>query len=437
MLADKGMQVRIFILKITDQFSADFLTNYQRLIEQEKAEIYEIQKKKDFPACNSNDVVIDALFGSGLTRPLEGIAAELVVHINKCRNTCIAIDIPSGLFVEDNTGNTLNHIIKADYTLSFQFPKISFLLADVGNYAGKWAVLPIGLHPEAIEKTKTCYHYTTAQPVKAMIKPRERFSHKGTFGHALLISGSYGKMGACVLASRACLHTGAGLLTTHIPKSGYNIIQTAVPEAMASIDESTDSFSTLPELETFNCMGIGPGIGTAAITQKAMQKTLTSFKGTIVLDADALNILAGKKDWMKQLAGRAILTPHPGEFDRLAGKSGNAWERLQKLLVFVKKHQTIVVLKGAYTSIALPDGNCYFNSTGNAGMATAGSGDALTGVILSLLSQGYALHEAAILGVYLHGLAGDIARSEKGEEALIASDIIDNIGKAFFHIKNS
>ncbi len=438
LLAGKGyLHIRFFLLNISSSLSHDAAINRERLIQQNIVQIGLINSPDDFPVINEEAVVIDALFGSGLSRPLAGIAAALVKHINKAHCQVISVDIPSGLMGEDNTENDHDTIIRADHTLSFQFPKIAFFFAENENYTGRWHILDIGLHNEAIENIKTPYFYLEEKDIRNFIRPRKKFSHKGTFGHALLIAGSYGMMGAAVLAAKACLRTGAGLVSAHIPARGYEIIQTSIPEAIVSIDPSEICFSQVPDLIPYNAIGIGPGIGTHSPTLKALKELLTSCTRPAVIDADALNLISVNKDLIKLIPKNSILTPHPKEFERLAGKSISGYDRLKKQTEFSEKHQLIVVVKGAHTTISLPDGRCYFNSTGNPGMATGGSGDVLTGIITSLLAQGYAPTEAAMAGVFLHGLAGDIAAFKYGHEALIASDIIACIGEAFQQIKKN
>jgi NAD(P)H-hydrate epimerase len=283
----------------------------------------------------------------------------------------------------------------------------------------------------AIEEFQTDW-FLTDYPTYDYVKVRDRFSHKGDFGHALLIAGSYGKMGAAILASRGCLRSGVGLLTTHVPRYGYQIIQTAVPEAMASIDRSDIMITEFPDLDVYSAVGVGPGIGKKSNTVKAIKSLLESVGDKpLVMDADALNILSENRELLNLLPENCILTPHPKEFDRLAGESESHYDRLLKLMSFVKKYKVLVVLKGAYTITALPDGKCFFNTSGNPGMATAGSGDVLTGMILAMLAQGYSLKEAAIAGVYAHGMAGDRAAKEESEAGVTASGIIENIGKSF------
>ncbi|MCB2195029.1 MAG: NAD(P)H-hydrate dehydratase [Bacteroidetes bacterium] len=428
-------KVEVFLLKISSKLSADCQINLDRLKEL-GIKINTIESKADFPEIYENDLIVEGLFGSGLTRKLEGLPKDLVMHLNNSGAEIISIDIPSGLYGEDNAGNDIDAIVKASYTLTFQLPKLSFLLPENEPYVGKWEVLPIGLNEEFINKQDSDYYYVTGDWIKENLKNRSKFSHKGTYGHVLLIAGSYGKMGAAILSAKAALRSGAGLVTTHLPKIGYEIMQTALPEAMISIDWSDIIFTNIPDSENYTAIGVGPGIGTKQNTQKALASLLQHTEKSMVIDADGLNILAMNKELLKNIPENSILTPHPKEFERLIGKATSGLERVEEQINFSKKYNVFVVLKGAHTSITCPDGKCYFNSTGNPGMATAGSGDVLTGMILSLLGQGYNPKMAAIIGVYLHGLSGDLASELNGEEALIASDIIENIGMAYSYIKD-
>jgi len=437
MLAGEKYSVSVYWVKFTENCSKNWGINFQRLKDQGIADIGILTRTDKKSQISADYLVIDAIFGSGLSRPLEGFPAEIVDHINASGANVISIDMPSGLFGEDNSGNNPNHIIKANYTLSFQFPKLSFFFADNEEFVGEWSVLPIGLHPEIINSTDTGYNFLTGSFVKSKLKIRSKFSHKGTFGHALLISGIYGRMGAAVLASRACLRTGTGLITAHVPRKGYDILQNSVPEAMISLDESDNIFTGIPDLDQYSAVGIGPAIGLKDSTQKAFRELLKTINVPLVIDADGINILGENKELLKQLPKNTILTPHPKEFERIAGKTSNGFKQIQRLVELSVKYQIFIVLKGAHTAIVSPDGLCYFNTTGNPGMATAGSGDVLTGIILSLLGQGYNPGDAAVTGVYLHGLAGDSAAVETGEESLIANDIIDYLGTAFNELKNS
>ncbi len=434
MLADKGYTaIRLYQASFSSGLSPDAAVNRQRLLDQHLVPVTVIEAASHFPALQPADIVVDALFGSGLSRPLSGLAAELVQHVNASGCRVIAIDIPSGLMGEDNAGNTADNTITADHTLTFQFPKLAFFFPENEIFTGEWTVLDIGLHKQSMEEKDTPYYYIERNDIARILKPRSKFSHKGTYGHALLIAGSYGMMGAALLASKACLRTGAGLVTVHTPAKGCEIIQSSVPEVIVNPDPAEEYFSRVPDLIPYKAVGVGPGIGTRAVVLKAFRDLLQKCLGPMVVDADALNLLAARRDLIGQLPLNSILTPHPREFERLSGPYRNGYDRLTKQTAFARQHNIVLVFKGAYTTIALPDGRCYFNSTGNPGMATGGSGDVLTGMILSLLAQGYEPADAAVAGVYLHGLAGDLAAQKTSRQALIASDITDNIGNAFLN----
>ncbi len=433
-LADLDFFCEVFLLDFGKELKGSPATNWQRLEKQKKVKLFKIKSETDLPDLAPTDIIIDGLFGSGLTRPVEGFPAVVVQKINTLAERIIAIDIPSGLMGEDNSANIPENIINADFTLTFQFPKISFLFAENEIYTGKWEVLPIGLHPDGMQQISSDIFFTEKEDIQKIIQPRAKFSHKGTFGHALLIAGSFGKMGAAVLASKACLRAGVGLLTSHVPRLGYYILQTAVPEAMASVDPHDLMFTEFPDLSSFSSVGVGPGLDKKQNSRKALCELLEKVNCPLVIDADGLNILSENKTWLEKLPQNSVLTPHPGEFQRLAGETANSYERIQKQLQFAKKYKVIVVLKGAFTTIATPEEKLFFNSTGNPGMATAGSGDVLTGIILSLLAQGISPENAAKAGVFLHGLAGDLAAGEKSENALIAGDITEFLGKAFLEL---
>lgn len=426
----KIFNVHVFLLKSPKTLKNSPKINYERLLSLGDVKLTELSET-NLPVGKNKTLIIDALFGSGLNRPLEGFAADVVKHINQSGAYIISIDIPSGLMGESNEGNSPETIVHANETITFQFPKLSFFFPENEMFTGEWHVADIGLHPDKIFEMPASYHLLEKSDLQWKVHKRKKFSHKGTYGHALLIAGSYGKMGAAVLASRACLRSGVGLLTTHIPHGGYQIIQTTVPEAMTSIDDSDLMFTSVDPEKTFSAIGIGPGIGVKVNTQRGLHKLISEAKVPMVLDADALNILSLNKSWINELPANSVLTPHPGEFDRLAGESKNGYERMMKAKAMAENHKLIVVLKGAHTIIALPGGNVWFNSTGNPGMATAGSGDVLTGIILGLLAQGYSPADASLIGVFTHGLAGDQAALGKGQIALIAGDIIENLGKAF------
>ncbi|MDH3648792.1 MAG: NAD(P)H-hydrate dehydratase, partial [Saprospiraceae bacterium] len=341
-------------------------------------------------------------------------------------------DVPSGLFIDEPTNHTT---IRADHTLTLQAPKLSFFFPENHHAVGEWHILDIGLDDEWMNREPTSNYYFIPAMANTLLNKRSKFDHKGTFGHALLVCGAYGKMGAAVLAAKGCLRAGVGLLTAHIPASAYAIMQSSVPEAMVEVDTSENYFTGRPLDDRFTAIGMGCGIGKQPETRQAVLGLLDEYDGPLVLDADALNILAEEKDGFSKLPLHCILTPHPGEFERLAGTATDSFQILEKQRELSKNHQIYIVLKRGNTCITTPEGLTFFNSTGNPGMATGGSGDVLAGFITGLLAQGYASHEAATLGTYLHGLAGDIGAMAIGQNALIASDIIDHLGQAFQSIE--
>ncbi len=380
------------------------------------------------------DLIVDGLFGAGLSREVSGLYADVICKMNASGAEIWAIDIPSGLMGEDNSTNG-DAIIRAKRTFTFQQPKLSFFFAENYKYIGTLHVIDINLHPEAIANTPSDYSVIDIDQIR--INQRKKFSHKGTYGHGLLIAGKYGMAGAAILSSRSALRMGIGLLSTHIPSHIYSIIQTSVPEAIVDIDENQTCFSNINDLSRYSAIGIGPGLGTSEESYQGFLGLLSQCSPEIpmVVDADALNIIAQHKDLLQQLPTNTIITPHPKEFDRICGDSKNGYERMCKGIELAKEHQIIVIIKGANTNIAFPNGKVEFNSTGNPGMATAGSGDVLTGIILSLLAQHYPAEDAARIGVYLHGLAGDIAADNLSEESVTASDLISYLPEAIKKVK--
>lgn len=435
LLKDECYKVETYLFNPTEHLSFDCELNKQRILGMEQVEFTEVVTEFTPPTLTDRDVVIDGLFGSGLNRPLTGGFAAMVQYINQSDATIVSIDIPSGLFGENNQTNDPDSIIRASLTLTFGFPKLAFFFPENAQYVGEWKVLDIGIHPAIVEHTATPYVMVTEEDIAEVFQPRDKFSHKGTYGHAMLIAGSKGKMGAALLAARSCLRSGAGLLTVHIPQRGEVIVQTAFPEAMISLDPHQDYFTTVPEIATYSAIGLGPGLGQHLESAAALERLLQTTDKPVVLDADALNLIASNKDLLNRIPERSILTPHPKEFDRIAGESNSMFERLKKAQVFAQDHKLCIVLKGTYTAICTPGGNVYFNSSGNPGMATAGSGDVLTGIILGLLTQGAEPETAAVSGVFLHGTAGDLAAVYRSEESMIAGDITDMLGKAFKQIK--
>jgi NAD(P)H-hydrate epimerase len=369
-------------------------------------------------------MVIDALFGTGINKPLEGLAAAVAKHLNNAHSTVVSIDLPSGLDPDRSSiGQT---IVKAAHTLSFQCLKLAFLLPENAPFIGQVHLLDIGLHPDFPKLFEPGYQFFDASMAAAFYKHRKPFAHKGTQGHAALVVGTPGMMGAAILAARACLRSGVGKLTCFIPSEGLEILQVAVPEAICKLrDTDRNEFKAI--FETFSALGIGPGIGTSDRSTQLFFDLLSVYNGRLILDADALNIVAAHPDRIGKWPSQTILTPHIGEWGRLAGKSLNDFERLEQVKAFSQKHDCIVVLKGRYTFIATPGGKCYFNGSGNSGLAKAGTGDVLTGIITSYLAQGYTPTEAALLGVYVHGHAADEAIKTINIDSLMASDVIDQL----------
>lgn len=424
-LSSCGYDVQVFIVEYTLHATDDFQHNLSRL--GNHLTPHRIHSENALPQLGRHVVCIDALLGSGLSRPVDGLLGIVINHLNTLPNKLIAVDIASGLYT-DQPNAPSDIIIKPRYTITFQLPKLAFLLPQNAEYVGEWRAVDIGLSAQYIAGTDTPYYFTDKSEAEKRIKPRQKFSHKGTYGHAVIIAGSYGKMGAAVLSGKACLRSGVGLLTMHVPACGYEITQISVPEAMTTVDESAKYISKIPDLTSATAIGIGPGIGQDSATVKALEKVLQQAKVPVIIDADALNILSANRHLLYKLPENTILTPHPKEFQRLAGESSNEYERLEKARAFSSKYKVIICLKGANTAVVLPNGEVHFNSTGNPGMATGGTGDVLTGIITSLLAQKYDPADAAILGVYQHGLAGDRAAEARGQTALIASDVVEHLG---------
>lgn len=425
--------VAVWIINLSDNSSAEFDTNLERLKESEEVAIKWVESSEDLPLFDENEILIDAILGTGLTRPLEGELVNIVNFLNECNNTMVAVDLPTGVFSDScTTGETL----QANYTFTFELPKLAFFFPENFKSVGDFEYASIGLDPKFIKETESPYHYTTFQDVYHLHKKREKFAHKGVFGHALLVAGSYGKMGAAILATKACLRAGVGLVTIHVPTCGYEVLQTAVPEAMVSLDEDQYIFTRVYDLHRYSTIGVGCGLSTKNRTRNALCYMLKHIDTPTVLDADALNILGQSPDWLEYIPKNSILTPHPKEFERLFGKTYDNFERNELQRQKAKELGVYIILKGANSCVATPDGSCYFNSTGNPGMGTAGSGDVLTGILTGLLAQHYTPFEACILGVYLHGLAGDLAAKHHGHEALMAGDITEYLGMAYKEFYN-
>jgi hydroxyethylthiazole kinase-like uncharacterized protein yjeF len=433
LLSVANMHTKVITVFNESAPSADCKTNLARLQGNKLVNIIELKQQQQLPNFNRFDLVIDCLFGYGLNKPVSGIFKEVIEKVNASAATVISIDMPSGLpadvlqpqAVKDYT------VVQAQHTLTFQTLKHSLLFAETGSYAGKVQVIPIGMHQGFEGHAHAHMELISTELVQSIIKPRQTFAHKGTHGHVMLAGGSYGKMGAAVLMAKGALYSGCGLLHAYVPKVGYTILQTALPEAIVMTDDEFYEIRHFPNLQGCTAAGIGPGMGMHAETIKMLGAHLPSIQIPVVLDADALNCcstLLQEHHFSFRFPKQCILTPHPKEFDRLAGFSSNSFERQQKAHAFAQIHDVVVVLKGAYTRICLPDGRMFVNTSGNSAMATGGSGDVLTGLVASLLAQGYSVNDAAIAGVFIHGLAGDIAA--KGKFAISASEIASAISPA-------
>ena len=434
-----GFVVRVALLP-AEKYSADYEHNRHAL----PAEVAVQELSADsLPDLQPDTLVVDALFGTGLTRPLTGVAAAVVTHLNDARARVLAVDVPSGLLADQPQPDPAASVVQATHTVSFGLPKLAFLLPQNAGYVGEWHVVDISLSQGFIDQTETPWHLTQLPPAgfswppEAIPRPdvvlpkRGRFAYKNTFGHALLLAGSRGKVGAAVLAAGACLRGGVGLLTVRVPGCGYDILQTTRPEAMCLPDPQADFISELPELTAYQAIGIGPGLGQEQATRAVFEQLLRTAKVPLVIDADALNLLGQHRELLDLLPPDTVLTPHIGEFTRLTEKARDDYHRLDLLRGFSQQHRCLIVLKGAYTAVAAPDGQVYFNTTGNPGMGTGGSGDVLTGLLLALRAdQRLDALAATRLAVLAHGHAGDLAAQETGEAGLVAGDIVRFIGPA-------
>lgn len=430
LLTQRNYSVQVFITHKNNNFSSDFLSNKVRL---EDTAVPMVALNDEISLLNiqqyihQSATIIDAIFGSGLNKSVSGLFKKVIEQLNNLPNTVVAVDMPSGLHQDKYMEGKK---IKADYTIAFQFPKLSFLLPENEQFVGKWFVEDIGLDTGFLTDTSIQHQVIDCAFLQQFIKQRKRCSHKGTYGHSLIVAGSYGKMGAAILCSKAALKSGSGLVTAHLPKCGLSIMQSSLPEAMVMADVLDYQIGDMMPTNSYAALAIGPGLGQDSATVQAVERYLKKNLATVI-DADALNIIAKHSD-LKQFIKGKILTPHPKEFERLFGASNNPYERLKLLHNVAQAYDCTIILKDAYTCIASPNQNSFwFNITGNNGMATAGSGDVLTGLVAGLLAQGYTAFEASVLGVYLHGLAGDLYIEKHAPHSLIASDLIDHFGQAF------
>lgn len=433
-LLEAGYTVKTVLCQPDPKVSRDTLEQLIDLQQTDGADIFTLDNPIMLEDLDSRfDYLIDGLFGTGLNRPMVGYFSKIVHWINKQQLFKIAIDLPSGLQGEDNKTTLAPNVVHANLTLGLQFPRLAFLMPENESFVGTWELVDIGIHQEVVQRMPSVYHYSTLEDIKPLLKVRSLHAHKGTFGKVLLIAGSPEMTGAAILSLRGALRSGAGLAYLRIPAKAIPVIQSAVPEALIQSSENP-----VGDLTEFAAIAIGPGIGLHPAQMTYLRTVLQLKPSSLVIDADALNLIAAHPDLMKLLPQNAILTPHPKEFDRLAGgPSDNGYDRLQKALAFAKSKQVYIVLKGAHTACITPEGQCSFNSTGNPGMATGGSGDVLTGIIVSLLAQGYEPGDACKLGVFLHGLSGDIALQAQSYESLVAGDLAENLGLAFKQLEHT
>ncbi len=430
MLLQNGYKVKVYIVKHSLKGSTDFETNEKRL--RELTQLEYIDNVKVVPELKSQEICVDAIFGNGLTKATEGVAAAVIRSINKSGATIYSVDVPSGMYCDKANADS-DTVVQSTITFTFHSPKLTFLFPQNEKFVPEFKVLDIGLSKQFEAQIASPYEYVEDTLIKSLSKKRKKFGHKGTYGHALICAGGYGKMGSAILSVGAALRSGAGLITAQVPKCGYEFMQITNPEAMVLVDSNEMFIAESPDYTQFSAIGIGPGIGTGTATGELIERLLrrTQLPIPLVMDADALNILAKYRPLKSLLTQRMIITPHPGEFKRLMGEWKDDMQRLQKQIELSKQQKCVVVLKGAYTSISTADGKVYFNTTGNPGMAKGGSGDVLTGVITSLLAQGYTGDAAALIGVYVQGMAGDNAAASLGQTGITARDIIHYLPGAF------
>ena len=436
MLAEEGYHVETFLFNTNGKLSEGCQINKDRLAQCDNIIFHEITSQFEPPVLQNTDVVIDGLFGTGLNKPLNGGFATLVKYLNASPACIVSLDIPSGLMCEDNTYNVRSHIVRASVTLSIQLPKLAFLLADNQPYTGEVQLINIGLHPDGIKAAKAEYSILEKDEMAALLKPRPPFGHKGTFGNGLLVAGSYGMAGAAILGARAALSCGIGKVTVRTPSDNVLPLQISIPEAIVNPDPNRQTFSAPIDTENYSAIAIGPGLGQNRDTEIAFIEQVRHAQAPLIIDADGLNILSSHKGWIQQIPKNCILTPHPKEFERLAGNCIDSYSALRQAREMATRHQFYIILKGHYTAICTPAGHTYFNPTGNAGMGTAGSGDVLTGILLALLAGGYQPEDACKLGTYLHGLAGDLASESLCQECMLASDLIRFLPFAFNKLRN-
>lgn len=433
LLSEQNRMVQVIVVQHTEHFSEDAQINFDRLPEVLKTSLITIREENDIHQLQlkENTLVIDALLGTGTNKPMTGILKAVVLSINNSPCTVVSIDVPSGLMIDSSSAIVQDGCIQADVVLSLQLPKLAYLLPENKAIVPAFECIDIKLDQQALLEQQTPYYFAEQQDIAALLEPRNTFSHKGTYGHALLLAGSNGTSGAAVIAAEACLRSGAGLLTVHSTKQTIDALSYRLPEAMTQTDVHASFITLCDNLSSYRAIGFGPGVGTATETQQLLKSVIQRFQGKLIIDADGLNILSENKTWLEFLPKNTILTPHPKEFERLAGPSNTHFDRLQKARTFAARYACILILKDTYTHICMPDGSVVFNSTGNPGLAKGGSGDCLTGIILGLLTRGYTPPKAALIGTFIHGFAADRCSETMSQESILITDVIQQIPFAF------
>lgn len=420
-----GYSVKLIIVEISNNYSVDCSLNIDRA-QKAGVDISRVASIDQLPSLDNITVIVDAIFGTGLSRSLSGVAKDVVENINSLQKTVVSIDIPSGLFMDKVTTIAIN----ATETVTFQIPKLALFLPLNHQFVGLLSIVDIDLDAKAIAEADTDMYYLTDTMMANSLQPLAKYAHKGTQGHALIVGGSLGKIGAITLASKAALKSGCGLVTTFVPQCGVDVIQSSFPEAMVVQDDNQSHLSSISYNIKPTAIAIGMGMGQHDETKQALHGFLQNTSTRMVIDADALNILSDNSDWLDHLQLNTILTPHPRELLRLIGTWDDDFHKIALTREFARKYSLIVVIKGAH-SLIIDSNNLYVNSSGTPALATAGSGDVLSGIIAGLLAQGYKPIIATQLGVYIHGMTANITSDKINPRSFTATDIIDNIGKVY------
>lgn len=435
MLIEQGFTPEIYLFNIgRKHLNSECAQCRDCLIEMGYTNIIEVVDNFRLPELDPDQLVIDGLFGSGLKNSLMGGFITLVRYINESQATIVSIDVPSGLHGDWNPSPVNRDIIHANLTLTIQLPRLAFLFKENAELVGEWKILDIGLSADAIRNAPTDFYFVEKSDIRQVIRRRDSFASKADCGSGLIIAGSYGMMGAAVLCAKGALRSGAGKITVHSPRCGYSVMQSSVPEVLFDADSHDIVLKDIVPSRNYNAIAVGPGIGVNEATVTTLEEFLKRSQSPVILDADALNCIAKRPALLNYIPTDSILTPHAAEFDRIFGVHKNDECRLQKAIEMARKYGVIIVLKGRYTAIVRRDGRVYFNSSGNAALATAGSGDVLTGLMLGFMAQGYAPEIASLISVYVHGVAGELASEEHGIHGVTAGDVAQNVGRAIKQI---